>query len=300
MDASPDSSKSTEKSTEKSTDSHDALEVSSPTNKFVADAIKWVSIPDPVVIDIEETNFIHTDHLGTPRAVTDDAQTVVWRWDSTPFGDSAPNKDPDGDGDDFTLNLRFPGQYYDVESGLYYNYFRTYDPAIGRYIESDPIGLDGGLNTFGYVGGSPVNWWDPLGLKIVGNWEGGVSASASGNIAKILLLDFKVRALTASVSLAEIFVTATGTAKGRVKCTETDDCTGTVLREWELSGSGSVTNSTSFHASVTPLPWWGSLGIMAAANLYEFREYISFINSQKDLAIAALLKVDPTKFCGGS
>ena len=106
---------------------------------------------------------VHTDHLGTPRAISD-AGTVIWRWESDPFGATAANEDPDGNGIGFTYNLRFPGQYYDQETGLHYNYFRTLDPSTGRYLESDPIGLRGGLNTYGYVGGNPLSRTDPLGL----------------------------------------------------------------------------------------------------------------------------------------
>ncbi|MEB3943540.1 RHS repeat-associated core domain-containing protein, partial [Pseudomonas aeruginosa] len=65
------------------------------------------------------------------------------------------------------VNLRFPGQYYDAESGLHYNYFRDYDPETGRYVESDPIGLSGGVNTYGYVQGAPLNRIDPLGLAAI-------------------------------------------------------------------------------------------------------------------------------------
>lgn len=105
---------------------------------------------------------IEADHLGAPRLVTDALLRERWRWDSTPFGDVAPDSNPSGVGL-LTLNLRFPGQYYDAESGLYYNYFRTYDPATGRYVESDPIGLAGGINTYGYVGGNPLSAVDPDG-----------------------------------------------------------------------------------------------------------------------------------------
>jgi RHS repeat-associated protein len=153
-----------------SMDGLDFVEVSSLDSKLVADAIRWVQINDPIVTQTTTTHYVHTDHLGAPRRVTDNTQTVVWSWDSRPFGNSPPNEDPDGDFTNFTLNLRFPGQYYDTESGLHYNTFRTYDPDTGRYLESDPIGLNGGLNTFTYVENAPVRLIDPDGLKVSGEW----------------------------------------------------------------------------------------------------------------------------------
>jgi RHS repeat-associated protein len=101
---------------------------------------------------------VHTDHLGTVRAVSqpNTANTVVWRWEGDQFGDVMPTGN-------LIMPLRHPGQYYDAEVGTFYNYFRDYDPATGRYLQSDPIGLGGGLNTYGYVYGSPLKYSDPTG-----------------------------------------------------------------------------------------------------------------------------------------
>ena len=85
--------------------------------------------------------YYEVDHLATPRAALDETGKVVWRWESDAFGTTAPNEDPDGDGIKTTVNLRFPGQYYDAESGLHYNYFRDYDPGTGRYVTSDPVSV---------------------------------------------------------------------------------------------------------------------------------------------------------------
>jgi len=86
-----------------------------------------------------ETYFFHNDHLGTPQAVTDANQQLVWQGEYDPFGEVTETTSL------VEQNLRFPGQYYDVETELHYNYFRDYDPTIGRYVESDPIGLEGGF-----------------------------------------------------------------------------------------------------------------------------------------------------------
>jgi RHS repeat-associated protein len=110
--------------------------------------------------------FIHSDHLNTPRVVVDRQNRVRWRWLAEPFGTSAPETNPSGLGV-FTQNLRFPGQYADAESGLFYNYHRYYAAGGGGYTQSDPIGLAGGsLSTYGYVGGNPLGYIDPDGLQI--------------------------------------------------------------------------------------------------------------------------------------
>lgn len=110
-------------------------------------------------------SFLHTDHLNTPRWATDIEGKTIWRWESDAFGKGKAERDPDGDGQKTAISLRFPGQYYDHESGLYYNHHRDYDPAKGRYIQSDPIGLNGGINRYAYVGGNPISYIDPRGLS---------------------------------------------------------------------------------------------------------------------------------------
>jgi RHS repeat-associated protein len=110
--------------------------------------------------------YVHTDHLNAPRRISRPSDNaIVWRWDSDPFGTTAANQDPDGDSNVFAYSLRLPGQYFDSETGVHYNYFRDYDPATGRYVESDPIGLKGGVNTYSYVGNDPVLFIDPDGLR---------------------------------------------------------------------------------------------------------------------------------------
>jgi RHS repeat-associated protein len=131
-----------------------------------------------------EPFFLHFDHLGAPRVATNSNPQIVWRWISDAYGVG------DASGS-LTINLRFPGQYYDSESGLYYNYFRDYDPETGRYVESDPIGLKGGLNTYGYVGGNPLSLSDPKGLWSVSvegylGVGGGVSVSYSDGTLEVL------------------------------------------------------------------------------------------------------------------
>ena len=132
--------------------------------------------------------YVHADHLNTPRSVENPTTgELVWRWDSAPFGETAPDEDPDGDLSLFSLPLRFPGQYADSETGLHYNYFRDYEPAIGRYVQSDPMGqlamgADSSLPrspglmfplnlSYTYAEAAPGSAIDPLGLIRVKVYE---------------------------------------------------------------------------------------------------------------------------------
>lgn len=104
-----------------------------------------------------EVFYVLTDHLGTPKVITNSANTTVWQATYHPFGQV-----------DVTValienNVRFLGQYFDRETGLHYNYFRDYDPKVGRYVQSDPIGLRGGLNTYVYGLNNPLMYIDPTG-----------------------------------------------------------------------------------------------------------------------------------------
>ncbi|MFH2067335.1 MAG: RHS repeat-associated core domain-containing protein [Pseudomonadota bacterium] len=107
----------------------------------------------------ESIYYYHNDHLGTPQKLTNTNGIVVWAADYDPFGTATVSA-----GSTIENNMRFPGQYYDAETGLHYNYYRYYDPSIGRYLTPDPIGLAGGINLYAYVGGNPVNYSDPFGL----------------------------------------------------------------------------------------------------------------------------------------
>jgi len=104
-------------------------------------------------------SYVHADGIGTPRVITSGTGAAIWQWSyqANPFGEQAAPGD-------LTYNLRFPGQYYDIESMLHYNVNRDYETAIGRYVQSDPIGLGGGANTYAYAGGNPASNSDALGL----------------------------------------------------------------------------------------------------------------------------------------
>ena len=143
--------------------------------------------------------YIVTDHLNTPRRLVDSANhAIVWSWDSTAFGLGNPTGS-------ITFNLRFPGQYYDVGTGHFYNHNRFYNPELGRYMEADPIGLEGGLNPYAYAGSNPVMFTDSSGLKLDMLDNAGLSMVAGlNNSLDQMILNQQINQLNRSFSMQEL------------------------------------------------------------------------------------------------
>ena len=127
---------------------------------------EYVYLNSVPLAKIEGTSVYYyaNDHLGTPQKLTDATGAVVWSAEYKPFGEAII--DPSST---VTNNLRFPGQYYDAETGLNYNYYRDYNALLDRYIEADPVGLRGGINLYLYAGANSLRFTDPFGLLLGGN-----------------------------------------------------------------------------------------------------------------------------------
>ncbi|RZA08500.1 MAG: RHS repeat protein, partial [Moraxellaceae bacterium] len=147
----------------------------------------WMT--DPLFIRTAANQYFYyqNDHLGTPQKIIDAAGQVVWQANYSAFGQATVSTSQ------VENNLRFPGQYFDSETGLHQNFKRDYDPALGRYIERDPIDLDGGLNTYGYAYQSPIVNTDPTGEIVpaiaVAFARCVVQCMAMGAAAQLLLPD---------------------------------------------------------------------------------------------------------------
>lgn len=129
-------------------------------------------------------SYVETDHLATPRLVTNADRAPRWFWHSAPYGDTFPHEDPSSIGS-FSYNLRFPGQYFDSETNLAYNHHRDYEPTSGRYVQSDPIGLAGGINTYLYAKAAPTKYIDPTGNAATLTWcfGGPIPCAIGGAVA---------------------------------------------------------------------------------------------------------------------
>ena len=125
----------------------------------IEETVYLYDIPVGVLVS-PQVYYVHTDYLSTPRLITNIFGTTKWSWS---YADPHGNSSPISTG--ITYNLRFPGQYADQESGLFYNMNRYYNPTIGRYTQVDPIGLNGGINPYAYVDNNPINAIDSSGLS---------------------------------------------------------------------------------------------------------------------------------------
>lgn len=153
--------------------------------------------PMPIAAQINGRLYaIDSDHLNTPRRLTNPQGQVAWQWLITGFGEVQPTTGAQSYvqsggsqsySEQITFDLRYPGQQWDEETGLAYNLHRYYDAATGRYVQSDPIGLQGGWNRFGYVGGNPLSYVDPNGLNpLAGAWAGAGAGSALGPVGTVV------------------------------------------------------------------------------------------------------------------
>ncbi|WP_031431583.1 MULTISPECIES: RHS repeat-associated core domain-containing protein [Methylomicrobium] len=110
-----------------------------------------------------ETDFANTPRYLRPALPNANLSQPVWAWPLAPYGNAPAQPDPDHDGSQVVFNLRYPGQYYDAESGLHYNHTRYFSPRTGRYLQPDLIKLEGGVNVYTYANGNPVHFTDPTG-----------------------------------------------------------------------------------------------------------------------------------------
>jgi len=135
----------------------------------------------------ESIAYLQTNHLGAVEMATDAKGKPIWEANYSPFGKLVPAMAQTKPG--FELNLRLPGQYADTETGLYYNDHRYYDPARGRYLTPDPLGLGGGANGYAYVDGNPLKYIDPEGLVLfafdgTGNGKAPSAGDSISNVRK--------------------------------------------------------------------------------------------------------------------
>jgi RHS repeat-associated protein len=270
----------------------------------------WLEDLPVGVIDGGVVHAIESDHLGTPRlAARLDTGATTWTWDFTgsSFGDHAPRETG------LVLDLRYPGQHYDRHTGWHYNYFRDYDPTTGRYIESDPIGLAGGINTFAYVDSSPMFAADSFGLapQVQGWWI----TPPRFNLVRVGLDGLQLVPVHWSWWGYLAFLRVYGHADGFVnidvgcRAEREDDCGQRSQREWEIHSRINIRYSGYFdwgpniYATLIGMRagFVGALGANAAlggaAALQAEYQMLQGANEKAGPVIRQLLQNGPTAMC---
>ncbi|MGD9729685.1 MAG: RHS repeat-associated core domain-containing protein [Nitrospiraceae bacterium] len=215
--------------------------------------------------------YYHSDHLNTPRYATDAAGTLVW-------ASGFPGEDPfrPGSMSAYGLNLeprlRFPGQYYQAETGAVYNYFRDYDPVTGRYLQADPIGLAGGLNTYAYANNNSLRYTDPFGLEsISATFGGGLHYGTYGaNASTSIGIDSKGKVCFQFTKCGQVGFGRLGSLGAGITASESDFCEGDSFSEGPfaeagagIGAGGSATEDTIGSGSIAGLKGFAGGGAAA-------------------------------------
>ncbi len=162
----------------------------------------WLGDMPVAVQEPSGTSYIHSDYRNVPRQIDNSKKQVLWAWDPYVFGDTSPDQNPPGTPfSTFVYNLRFPGQYYDDESGYFHNGSRDYYPALGRYIQSDSFGLIAGVNTYAYTKGNPLVGTDPSGNF---GLPGAVAGAALGGLIDFLYQLYEYNGQVACVNWGQV------------------------------------------------------------------------------------------------
>ena len=269
------------------------VEVSDNGGRTTADAVKLVNVGGGAG-NATVVSYVHNDHLGTPLAMTDEAGKVIWRATFDPFGAATVNEDPDGDGITTSLNIRFPGQYYDQETGLHYNANRMYDPKAGRYFQYDPVGLHGGLNPYTYALNNPVFYTDSLGLYTSASWLSGPSLNG---ISRKRLGDIGVgehwTIIPPAIGLGGSWWMISAQISGVLECVDEEEC-GKKKRDI-VDVNVELGKRIGIGYGITTFPWL-QRGREAANVVTSINDAINFYrNEWTQLAIR--IGMDPLAWC---
>ena len=258
----------------------------------------------------KQLGYIYSDHLDTPRLITNQQNQVLWSWDSDAFGTTNANENPNNLGS-FNFNLRFPGQYYDKETKTHYNLMRDYDPATGRYAQSDPIGLGGGTNTYGYVDANPISAIDPRGLAtITGTWMAPPKYAMQNWSVSSWSFSRPSWSWWGYLKFIRLNGSINGFVNVDVKCRSQDSCGN--IKEWQIhnritiDAKGSFDLGPNLYALGSGLllgPYAGiavNIGALGGSLLQVEHHFLKVAQQKAGPTIAGVLSQGPTAICLGS